>query len=224
MAASPPWSLSSTPSSTPPSRIPARVPRGGTAAARRRWSRPSTARPSRAAKSPSTRPWSISPRRGDARWQQRLAGPGARDSSLGLTSLVGPPGSVVGWLERRLAHAEPPAARPSRLRGVGGSASRLPGRDRAAPGRAVPAGGVPLRVAPARVRRAAAHWFDAGLGTRHDEATARDDPHDLPRIDAFYLRSRSSLRCLMSGRRAGWLLVRRSMRRARRLGGALVGA
>jgi peptidoglycan/xylan/chitin deacetylase (PgdA/CDA1 family) len=82
----------------------------------------------------------------------------------------------------------------------------------------------PYGVAPARVRRAAAHWFDAGLGTRHDESTGRDDPYDLPRIDAFYLRTRSSLRRLMSGRRAGWLLLRRSMRRARRLGGALVGA
>lgn len=69
------------------------------------------------------------------------------------------------------------------------------------------------------VRRAASRHFRAALGTRLDVASATADLFDLPRIDAYYLRSWRGVERLTSGRWRGWLRVRRALRRARRLGG-----
>jgi peptidoglycan/xylan/chitin deacetylase (PgdA/CDA1 family) len=74
----------------------------------------------------------------------------------------------------------------------------------------------PDGVSTARVRRAAARHFDAAFGTRLDYASAFQDPHNLSRIEAYYLRSRRALDLLTTGRWHPWLRMRRMLRSARR--------
>ncbi len=69
----------------------------------------------------------------------------------------------------------------------------------------------------ALVRERVARHFDAGFCTRLDFAQARHDPFELPRIDAYYLRSSQVVERLISGRIGRWLAVRRGLRAARRL-------
>jgi ubiquinone/menaquinone biosynthesis C-methylase UbiE len=66
-----------------------------------------------------------------------------------------------------------------------------------------------------RVCCAAARHFSAAFGTRLDAATATQDPYELSRIDACYLRSRRDLNRLISGRWRGWLGRRRALRTLR---------
>ncbi|HWE38640.1 MAG TPA: polysaccharide deacetylase family protein [Isosphaeraceae bacterium] len=73
----------------------------------------------------------------------------------------------------------------------------------------------PYGIAPARVRRAAARHYVAALGTRLDVASSEEDVFALPRVDAFYLRSRRTLRGLISGRWRGRLRLLRMLRTAR---------
>jgi peptidoglycan/xylan/chitin deacetylase (PgdA/CDA1 family) len=73
----------------------------------------------------------------------------------------------------------------------------------------------PYGIATARVRRAAARYFDAAFGTRLDYTSSFQDPHNLARIDAYYLRSRRALDRLASGRWQPWLRMRRMLRGAR---------
>jgi peptidoglycan/xylan/chitin deacetylase (PgdA/CDA1 family) len=75
----------------------------------------------------------------------------------------------------------------------------------------------PYGVETARVRQAAAQYFDAAFGTRLDVASASEDPYRLSRIDAYYLRSRNSVDRLCSGRWRSWLTMRRTLREARQM-------
>lgn len=65
------------------------------------------------------------------------------------------------------------------------------------------------------VIRAARRHYDAAVTTRLAYASARDDVHALPRLDAFYLRSAGSVARLASGRWGGRLAARRVARAAR---------
>lgn len=65
--------------------------------------------------------------------------------------------------------------------------------------------------------------FDAAFGTGLGFASSRDDRRDLPRFDAYYLRSRQVLGRLIGGRIGPWLAARRAMRSARRIASALPG-
>lgn len=76
----------------------------------------------------------------------------------------------------------------------------------------------PYGVTTPRVRRAAARHFRAAFGTRLDVASSTDNPFDLARIDAYYLRSWRGVERLISGRWRAWLRLRRTLRRVRRLG------
>jgi peptidoglycan/xylan/chitin deacetylase (PgdA/CDA1 family) len=70
----------------------------------------------------------------------------------------------------------------------------------------------PYGSADARVRRAASKVYDAAFGTRLAYASSLDDPFDVARIDAYYLRSRGALERLASGRWHGRLAFRRALR------------
>ena len=83
-------------------------------------------------------------------------------------------------------------------------------------GAACPLLAYPYGNTSARVRRAAARSYDAAFGARLDLASAFEDPHDLSRIDAYYLRSQRALDRLISGRWQPWLRTRRMLRDARR--------
>ena len=74
----------------------------------------------------------------------------------------------------------------------------------------------PYGAADARVRRAASRVYGAAFGTRLDYATPADDPFDIARIDAYYLRPRRALERLLAGRWRGRLAVRRALRGVRR--------
>jgi peptidoglycan/xylan/chitin deacetylase (PgdA/CDA1 family) len=80
----------------------------------------------------------------------------------------------------------------------------------------------PYGLTSARVRRAAARRFAAGFGTRLDYAGGGQDPFDLARVDAYYLRSRRSLDALVAGRARGWLRWRRALRAVRRRAGPVL--
>ena len=82
----------------------------------------------------------------------------------------------------------------------------------------------PYGLSSRRLRRAAARHFAAAFGTRLDVATARQDRHDLPRIDAYYLRSRKAVDRLISGRWRGWLRMLRALRDVRRAAAMAVGS
>jgi peptidoglycan/xylan/chitin deacetylase (PgdA/CDA1 family) len=73
----------------------------------------------------------------------------------------------------------------------------------------------PYGSSNARVRRAASKVYDAAFGTRLAYAGAADDPFDIARIDAFYLRSRRALDLLIAGRWRGRLAFRRALRAVR---------
>jgi peptidoglycan/xylan/chitin deacetylase (PgdA/CDA1 family) len=75
----------------------------------------------------------------------------------------------------------------------------------------------PYGLATRRVRLAAARHFDAAFGTRHDLATAAQDPFLLSRIETHYLRSRVDLERFLSDRSRSWLRRRRMLRAARGL-------
>ncbi len=58
--------------------------------------------------------------------------------------------------------------------------------------------------------------FDAAFGTRLGLASGRDDAFNLPRVDAYYLRSDRVLDRLVAGRIGPWLAARQAVRTARR--------
>jgi len=82
----------------------------------------------------------------------------------------------------------------------------------------------PYGLSTPRVRRAAAREFAAAFGTRLDDARSDQDPFDLARVDACYLRSRRVLDALVNGRARGWLRRRRALRAVRRFAEAFVPA
>ena len=82
-------------------------------------------------------------------------------------------------------------------------------------GRPCPLLAYPYGVADARVRDAASKAYDAAFGTRLDYASSADDPFDIARIDAYYLRPRRALELLTAGRWRGRLAVRRALRAVR---------
>jgi peptidoglycan/xylan/chitin deacetylase (PgdA/CDA1 family) len=73
----------------------------------------------------------------------------------------------------------------------------------------------PYGATSAKVRVAASKVYDAAFGTRLGYASSRDDPFDLARIDACYLRSRRAVDRLVAGRWQGRLAVRRVIRAVR---------
>lgn len=73
----------------------------------------------------------------------------------------------------------------------------------------------PYGSSNARVRRAASKAYDAGFGTRLAYARPDDDPFDVARIDAYYLRSPRALERLTSGRWQRRLAIRRALRSVR---------
>jgi peptidoglycan/xylan/chitin deacetylase (PgdA/CDA1 family) len=73
----------------------------------------------------------------------------------------------------------------------------------------------PYGSAGARVRLAASKVYAAAFGTRLAYATSADDPFDLARIDAYYLRQGRALELLLAGRWQGRLAVRRALRAVR---------
>ncbi len=83
-------------------------------------------------------------------------------------------------------------------------------------GRPCPLLAYPHGASDARVRALAAGIYESAFGTRLSYASSGDDPHDIARIDAFYLRSPRSLASLAGGRWHPYLAVRRALRAARR--------
>ncbi len=74
------------------------------------------------------------------------------------------------------------------------------------------------------IRARAARQFDAAFGTRLDMACAANHRFDLPRIDAYYLKSSTVLERLIQQRLRPWLAVRRPLRTLRNVGRALIPA
>lgn len=74
----------------------------------------------------------------------------------------------------------------------------------------------PYGIATPSVRRAAARHFRGAFGTRLRFASRADDPHDLARIDAYYLRTERDLHALISGRWPSSLRARRLLRGLRK--------
>jgi peptidoglycan/xylan/chitin deacetylase (PgdA/CDA1 family) len=74
----------------------------------------------------------------------------------------------------------------------------------------------PYGATSARVRGVAATTFAAAFGTTLGHADATQDPHDLSRIDAYYLDSERSLEALVHDRWRGYLRWRRRLRAVRR--------
>jgi peptidoglycan/xylan/chitin deacetylase (PgdA/CDA1 family) len=66
-------------------------------------------------------------------------------------------------------------------------------------------------------REQAEWYFDGAFGTRLAAASIGDDGFDLPRIDAYYLRSQRSVDRLIGGRMGHWLSIRRGLRAVRRV-------
>ncbi len=66
-----------------------------------------------------------------------------------------------------------------------------------------------------RIQRLARNRFEAAVGTRLDLAEIGENPFDLPRLDAYYLRDRRSLDALISGRWREHSRVARWLRSAR---------
>lgn len=64
--------------------------------------------------------------------------------------------------------------------------------------------------------------FDAAFGTRLATASARDNPRDLPRVEAYYLRSSRSIDRLIDGGLGPRLAARGAIRTARRVAADLV--
>ena len=73
----------------------------------------------------------------------------------------------------------------------------------------------PYGSANARVRRAASKIYNAAFGTRLGYASAADDPFDVARIDAYYLRKGEALKRLINGRWQSRLAFRRALRAVR---------
>lgn len=73
----------------------------------------------------------------------------------------------------------------------------------------------PYGASSLSVRSAAARHFTASFGTQLAYATAKQDPHDLARIDAYYLRTRLPLMRLIEGRAKNWLRWRGTLRSVR---------
>jgi peptidoglycan/xylan/chitin deacetylase (PgdA/CDA1 family) len=73
----------------------------------------------------------------------------------------------------------------------------------------------PYGSANARVLRVASRTYEAAFGTRLAYADSADDPFDLARIDAYYLRSARALERLVAGRWQGRLAFRRALRAVR---------
>jgi peptidoglycan/xylan/chitin deacetylase (PgdA/CDA1 family) len=74
----------------------------------------------------------------------------------------------------------------------------------------------PYGSGSANVRSAAARHFDLAVGTSLRFVSSRSSALDLPRIDAYYLRGRSSLDRLFRPSGALYIGVRRAFRDARR--------
>jgi hypothetical protein len=66
-----------------------------------------------------------------------------------------------------------------------------------------------------RVRAAASKVYDGAFGTRLAYASSSDDRYDIPRLDAYYLRSPSAVGRLLTGRWHGRLAIRRAIRAVR---------
>jgi peptidoglycan/xylan/chitin deacetylase (PgdA/CDA1 family) len=80
----------------------------------------------------------------------------------------------------------------------------------------------PYGLSTPSVRHRVACGFDAAFGTRMALANAQSSLHDLPRIDAYYLKSSSVIDRLISGRLRQWLRVRRVLRGIRRVAGSVL--
>ncbi|MEJ7712637.1 MAG: polysaccharide deacetylase family protein [Pyrinomonadaceae bacterium] len=81
-------------------------------------------------------------------------------------------------------------------------------RDRRSSGRTGKQFRLPLRIYHAAAQRIVARVFRAGCTTVLKHAGA-DALHSLPRIDAYYLRSRRNFRRLLDGQLNGYLVLRR---------------
>ncbi len=73
----------------------------------------------------------------------------------------------------------------------------------------------PYGASNERVRSAASRVYAAAFGTRLAYADPGDDPFDVARIDAYYLRGRGAVERLVSGRWRVRLAVRRALRAVR---------
>jgi peptidoglycan/xylan/chitin deacetylase (PgdA/CDA1 family) len=67
------------------------------------------------------------------------------------------------------------------------------------------------------VRRLAAEYYQAACGARLRYVEPNDDPFDLPRLDAYYLKNLSSFERAIQGRAGARLALRRTLRRLRRI-------
>ena len=74
----------------------------------------------------------------------------------------------------------------------------------------------PYGLASLRARLIARRFFDAGFGTRLSYSADTQDPFDIGRIDAHYLRSPAIVDALVGGRLHGRLAIRRVLRALRR--------
>ena len=80
----------------------------------------------------------------------------------------------------------------------------------------------PYGVSTPSIRDRAASLFDGAFGTRMALAAGASPLHDLPRIDAYYLKSPAILDMLISRDMNQWLLIRRGLRNVRRLASSLI--
>jgi peptidoglycan/xylan/chitin deacetylase (PgdA/CDA1 family) len=85
-------------------------------------------------------------------------------------------------------------------------------------GRPCPLLAYPYGRSSRSVRRASARCYAAAFGSTLARARKAQDPHDLARIDAYYLRDRRVLGALIEGRADVWLRVRRGLRTIRQGG------
>ncbi len=82
-------------------------------------------------------------------------------------------------------------------------------------GRPCPLLAYPYGASNPRALALAYEVYESAFGTRLAYASAWDDPADVARIDAFYLRSPRALAALASGRWHPYLAFRRALRAAR---------
>ncbi len=84
-------------------------------------------------------------------------------------------------------------------------------------GRAVDTFAYPYGDAPPHVRKAASGYFRFAVTTRLDFLKPGSDALDLPRLDAYYLRSRLWFRGLYNGYGTAYLSLRRGLRVVRQM-------
>lgn len=144
---------------------------------------------------------------------------------VGARSFEGRPARMLSWRELKLlsdsgVRIESHAHRHQDLRTLADEAidrecSEADAGIEACTGRPPRYFAYPLGHHDDRVRRVVARRYRAALTTELRPLTGTEDPARVPRIDAFYLRSRAGARLFCTGAAPVWLAARRVLRRLR---------